>query len=66
MLITNVERINRLERAYEHLATKADIADFRGEGCAGLQSLENGFIRWKLGSVGIGLSATILSLKSGD
>ena len=31
MAISNEERIARLEAGYEHLATKADIAEIRGE-----------------------------------
>jgi len=31
MAISNEERIARLEGGYEHSATKADIAEFRGE-----------------------------------
>ena len=31
MTMSNEERIARLEAGYEHLATKADIAEIRGE-----------------------------------
>ena len=31
MAISNEERIARLEGGYEHLATKSDIAEIRGE-----------------------------------
>ena len=31
MAISNEERIARIEAGYEHLATKADIAEIRGE-----------------------------------
>ena len=38
--LTQTERIARLEGAYEHLATKADIAELRGEFQAEISRLE--------------------------
>ena len=37
------ERVSRLEGAYEHLATKADIAELRGEIKAELAELKGSF-----------------------
>ncbi len=38
--LTDTERISRLEGAYEHLATKADLERLRGDLMANLKDLE--------------------------
>lgn len=46
------ERVARLEGAYEHLATKAD-----------LHQMENRLLRWMVGTIlaGVGLTASLAS-----
>lgn len=39
---TTAERVSRLEGAYEHLATKADIARLEGE----IHRVEGRIVRW--------------------
>ena len=40
MTMSNEERIARLEAGYEHLATKADVENLRGDLNSGLSSGE--------------------------
>ena len=58
MMATTEERVSRLEGEYGHLATKADIAELRGE----LQGM-----KWTLGvaigGVAVGLGVLQLVLK---
>ena len=57
-MVTIEERVSRLEGEYGHLATKADIAELRGE----IQG-----IKWTLGvaigGVAVGLAALQVALK---
>jgi hypothetical protein len=48
------EGVSYLEGAYEHVATKADIADLRGELKTDIINLQ----RWLLGTVLGGVAAT--------
>ena len=57
-MVSIEERVSRLEGEYPHLATKADIAELRGELKGSLQSM-----RWMLGLVGAGLAALSVILK---
>ncbi len=41
------ERVSRLEGAYEHLATKADIAEFK----AAMAQMEVRLVRWTIGII---------------
>lgn len=43
------ERVSRLEGGYEHLATKADIADVKTE----IAKSQAATIRWMIGLVGV-------------
>ena len=43
MVISNEERIARLEGGYEHLATKADVENLRADFKAGLSSVRTEF-----------------------
>jgi hypothetical protein len=59
------ERVSYLEGAYEHVATKADIADLRGELKADIADLRGelktdiiNLQRWLLGTVLGGVAAT--------
>ncbi len=62
------ERMARLEAAYEHLATKSDIADLRGEMKAEMANMkayfaerENRMIRWMV-SLTLGAVVTVSTL----
>ena len=44
-MASNEERLSRLEGGYEHLATKADLAELRAE----LQAMETRLIKWMVG-----------------
>ena len=46
---TDSDRISRLEGAYEHLATKADLADLRSD----LHQMENRLLWRTLGGIAI-------------
>ena len=51
-MTTLEERVSRLEGAYEHLATKADVADVKtdiSEVKAALYQMESRLIRWMVG-----------------
>ncbi len=61
--LMNVEAdANQLKGAYEHLATKADLARLEGKFDSDLANLENRLTRWIAGGIGImvvGLVANI-------
>lgn len=44
------ERVSRLEGAYEHLATKADVARLGGEVGGVLYQMERRIVRWIVAS----------------
>lgn len=48
-MTTDSDRISRLEGAYEHLATKADLADLRSD----LHQMENRLLWRMLGGIAI-------------
>ncbi len=58
-MTTEVERISRLEGAYQHLATKADVAELKAE----LHLMEVRLLRWGmatvLASVGVASGITL-------
>ena len=56
MTMSNEERIARLEGGYEHLATKADVENLRGDLNSGLSSVQ--------GDLNTGLSAVRTDFKS--
>ncbi len=56
MAISNEERLARLEGGYEHLATKADVENLRGDLNSGLSSVQ--------GDLNAGLSAVRTDFKS--
>ncbi|MDE2899095.1 MAG: hypothetical protein OXO54_12315 [Chloroflexota bacterium] len=41
------ERVSRLEGGFEHLATKVDVAELRGD----LHALESRLLRWMVGAI---------------
>ena len=41
------ERVSRLEGGFEHLATKADVAELQGD----LHALESRLLRWIVGAI---------------
>ena len=41
------ERVSLLEGGYEHLATKADVAELRGD----FHALESRLMRWMVGAI---------------
>lgn len=45
--MTLEERVSRIEGGFEHLATKADVAELRGD----LHALETRLMRWMVGAV---------------
>ncbi len=56
--MANIEqRVSRLEGAYEHLATKADIADLKAD----IANLKAELLKWVVGvtTAGIGVAATL-------
>ncbi|MDE2902570.1 MAG: hypothetical protein OXP73_06030 [Chloroflexota bacterium] len=58
-MTTEAERLSRLEGAYEHLATKADIADLRGELKVELTRVETRLTRWVIGAAGAAAAVVI-------
>lgn len=44
-MATAEERLSRLEGGYEHLATKADVADLKGN----IYQMETRLLRWMVG-----------------
>ena len=57
------ERLSRLEGAYEHLATKADIADLRTELLVEIAKMEARLTRWTVGTIIVGLGVAVAVLK---
>ena len=55
------ERLSRLEGAYEHLATKADVAELKGELTAAMAQMEVRLVRWMIGIIvaAAGVTGTI-------
>ncbi len=47
-MATDAERLARLEGAYDHLATKADLANMRGELKGDLANLKFSLAAWML------------------
>ena len=62
-MTTEVERISRLGGAYQHLATKADVAELKGELKAEIHLMEIRLLRWGmatvLASVGVASGVTL-------
>ncbi len=59
-MVTTEQRVGQLEGAYEHLATKSDVADLRAEMYqlrADMTNLESRLIRWMV-TIMIGGMAT--------
>ncbi len=52
------ERLSRLEGAYEHLATKADLAELKGELTAAMAQMEVRLVRWTIGIIVAAASLT--------
>ncbi len=48
-MTTLEERVSRLEGGYEHLATKADLADLKSEIKSDIAQLESRLLRWMIG-----------------
>ncbi len=71
------QRVSRLEGAFEHMATKADIASLKADiaklearletSIANLKTdivaVESRLLRWTVGAMGVGFGATIAILK---
>jgi hypothetical protein len=56
------ERLGKLEGAYNHLATKADIAELRGELKAEIANLKVDLTRWTVGTIiAVGTLAVVIS-----
>lgn len=58
------ERVSRLEGAYEHLATKTDVARLEGEMKAEMYRMESRIVRWMVTVVVVSatLSVTIATV----
>jgi hypothetical protein len=60
------QRVSRLEGAFEHMATKADIARLETS-IANLKTdivaVESRLLRWTVGTMGVGFGVTIAILK---
>ena len=67
--VSNEERLARLEGAYEHLATKADVAELSGELKGELRELrgeirgEKRMLATAIAAVALGLAALQVALK---
>lgn len=48
---TDADRLSLLEGAYEHLATKADLAEVKGEMKADLANLKVDMIKWMISTM---------------
>lgn len=61
MAATIEDRVSKLEGAYDHLATKADLAELKGELKADMAELKADMIKWMVGLMlaSAGLAATI-------
>jgi hypothetical protein len=64
------QRVSRLEGAFEHMATKADIARLEARletSIANLKTdivaVESRLLRWTVGTMGVGFGVTIAILK---
>ena len=57
------ERLSRVEGAYEHLATKADLADLRTELLVEIAKMEARLTRWTVGTIIVGLGVAVAVLK---
>ncbi len=57
------ERLSRVEGAYEHLATKADLADLRTELLVEIAKMETRLTRWTVGTIIVGLGVAVAVLK---
>ena len=53
------ERLSHLEGGYEHLATKADVANLKSE----IRELENRLIRWMIGGMAVWSAVVISALQ---
>lgn len=65
-MTTTEERLSRLEGAYEHLATRADIADLRAELQGDMATLKTDLIRWMVGLMLGGTIATAAIISAVD
>ena len=61
-MATVEERVSRLEGAYEHLATKSDIANPRAD----MASLKAELIKWMVGTLVVGIVATATIVRAID
>ncbi len=61
MATTIEDRVSKLEGAYDHLATKADLAGVKGELKADMAEFKADVIKWMVGLMlaSAGLAATI-------
>lgn len=48
-MTTLEERVSRLEGGYEHLATKADVADLKSDLKSDIAHMEGRLLRWMIG-----------------
>ena len=48
-MVTLEERVSRLEGGYEHLATKADLADLKSDLKSDIAHMESRLLRWMIG-----------------
>ena len=64
MAATIEDRVSKLEGAYDHLATKADLAELKGELKADMAELKADMIKWMIGLMlaSAGLASTIALL----
>ncbi len=53
------ERLSHLEGGYEHLATKADVANLKAD----IRDLENRLIRWMIGGMAVWSAIVISALQ---
>ena len=68
-MTTLEERVSRLEERFDHFATKADLAELRGDmntGFADIQTRQAEFeariLRWLIGMVGTATAAVIANI----
>lgn len=61
MATTIEDRVSKLEGAYDHLATKADLAELKGELKSDMAELKADMIKWMVGLMlaSAGLAACI-------
>ena len=48
-MVTLEERVSRLEGGYEHVATKADLADLKADLKSDIAHTESRLLRWMIG-----------------